>query len=359
MTRVVVAMSGGIDSSVAALELKDKGYEAVGVTIKTWPGPERGDSPGGTRDPADAIRSARGAAKDMGIPHRVIDLSKEFSEEVTDHFASEYARGRTPNPCVYCNSRIKFGHLYRRAAGMGADRIATGHYARLVRRGKEHYLAEARDLEKDQSYFLYGISREILPFIDFPLSEYTKDEVRTIAMERGITASARRESQDVCFADAPGDYRGYLVKTGLQAFSPGDILNVDGDVIGQHNGIASYTVGQRRGVGVAMGEPVYVLKISSRANTITVGRREHAMERRIRVSGLNWLVSDRPDGQGEFQVRVRYSGRKARAIVALHGESDAIVEFFEPQFALTPGQAAVFYDGSIVAGGGVIEEVLD
>ena len=359
MTRVAVTMSGGVDSSVAALELKDKGYETVGITMKTWAGTEQGDAPGGPRDHADAIRSARNAAKDMGIPYYVIDLSKEFSEEITGYFMSEYARGRTPNPCIYCNSRIKFGHLYRRAADMGADRIATGHYARIVRKGSDHYLAEARDREKDQSYFLYGISRDILPFIDFPIGEYTKDEVRAIAAKRSIKAFARGESQDVCFAAAFGDYRGYLMKTGPKAFSPGDILNVDGSVIGQHNGIASYTVGQRRGVGVSMGEPVYVLKISSRTNTITVGRREDAMKCRIRVSGLNWLVSDGPDRAGEFQVRVRYSGRKARAIVALHGESDAVVKFFEPQFALTPGQAAVFYDGEIVAGGGVIEEVLD
>ncbi len=358
MTRVVVAMSGGVDSSVAALEMKNRGYDPIGITIKTWQKEECGVAGERLCCSLEAIQFARSVAGDLGIPYYVINLSKEFGKEVAEYFADEYAKGRTPNPCVYCNSRIKFGHLFKKAKQIGAERIATGHYARILKKGDDHYLAEAKDKKKDQSYFLYDIAKEVLPSVDFPLGEYAKEEVRMIALEKGFMSAEREESQDICFANAGGDYRNYLSKKGVNAFIEGDILDVKGNVIGRHNGIASYTVGQRKGLGVAIGEPAYVLKIDPGLNTIVIGNRNDAMRRRIRVSGLNWLIGDKAKKTVELQAKIRYASSKAMALVTPRGDDEVIVEFSEPQFAPTPGQAAVFYDGEIVAGGGWIEEVL-
>ncbi len=355
--RAVAAMSGGVDSSVAALELKRKGYDVIGMTIKTWPREECGA--GGERlcCSLEAIQYARSVAEDLEIPYYVVDLSKEFAGVVKTYFAREYTRGRTPNPCVYCNSKIKFGCLLRKARELGAEKIATGHYARILERDGNYYLAEARDKQRDQSYFLYDISRETLPLIEFPVGGLSGEEVRGIAMEHDFTSAGRKSSQDICFAEADGGYREYLKKIGAGAFTPGDIVDVSGKVVGTHKGIASYTVGQRRGLGLARPEPVYVLKIDPDNNTITVGEKHHAMNRKILVAGINWLTLEKLDRPREFATRIRYNGKKAPARVTPRGDEEAVVEFKEPQFAPTPGQAAVFYDGEIVVGGGWIEEV--
>ena len=357
--RVVIAMSGGVDSAVAALELKRKGYEVIGITIKTWPKEDCGQSGDKLCCSLDAIQFARSAAEDIDIPHYVIDLSKEFEEEVRDYFVREYSCGRTPNPCIYCNSKIKFGYLFRKAKELGAQMISTGHYARIIEKDGTHVLAEAVDKHQDQSYFLYDIKREILPSVIFPLGEMSKKEVRALASENGFMAANREASQDICFASQNGDYRSYLAKNGVKAFEPGDILDSDGKVLGRHEGIASYTVGQRHGLGLGLHYQVYVTKIDPENNTVTVGEREQAMHRKIRVEGFNWLAMDGLDAPREFDTRIRYNGKKARALVTPEGKDRAVVEFEEAQFAPTPGQAAVFYDGEIVAGGAWIEEVVE
>lgn len=359
--RVVVAMSGGVDSSVAALEMKRKGFEVIGVTIKTWPKEECGSNGEGGEKlccSLDAIQHARSVAEDIDIPYYVVDLSKEFAHEVRDYFADEYRKGRTPNPCIYCNSKIKFGYLFSKAKELGAERIATGHYARITEKEGRCYLSEAKNKKKDQSYFLYDIPAEKLPYIDFPLGDMTKEEVREIAAGEHFMTADRPASQDICFATTEGDYRVYLAKLGVEAFSPGDILDIRGNVVGEHKGIASYTVGQRHGIGVDLPGPVYVLKIDPEKNVIVVGDKEHAMHTKIRVAGFNWFVPDGLAGPAEFDVRIRYAGPKTPAIVDPSGPDEAIVELKEPRFAATPGQAAVFYDGEIVAGGGWIEEVI-
>jgi len=356
--RVAVAMSGGVDSSVAALELKKRGYDVIGITIKTWPKEECGETGEKLCCSLEAIQLARSVAEDLGIPHYVVDLSGEFAEEVKNYFAEEYTRGRTPNPCIYCNSRIKFGYLLKKARELGAEKLATGHFARIVMKDGKHFLAEAKDKGQDQSYFLYDIPGEKLQFIEYPLGEYSKEEVREIASRENLMTANRRSSQDICFTAGEGDYRAYLTKLGVDAFLPGDILDVSEKVIGRHKGIAAYTVGQRHGLGLSAPAPLYVLKIDPENNTIVVGKREHAMNRKIRVAGFNWLSIEKLDGPVEFETRLRYRGRKAPAMITPCGDDEAIVEFREPQFAPTPGQAAVFYDGEIVAGGGWIEEVL-
>lgn len=357
--RAVVAMSGGVDSSVAAFKLKEKGYDVIGLTMKTWPKEECGASGDKLCCSLEAIQYARSVAEELEIPYYVLDLSKEFEKTIKTYFANEYIRGRTPNPCIYCNSRIKFGYLLKKARQLGATRIATGHFARIIKIKGAHCLAEAKDTKRDQSYFLYDISKGTLPFIEFPLGELTKDQVREIAAKHNFTSAYRKSSQDICFATGEGGYREYLEKLEIDAFAPGDILDTRGKTVGIHKGIASYTVGQRRGIGLAMAEPVYVLRIDPENNTITVGDKSLAMNNKIRVREINWLLTDKFKRAKEFDVRIRYNGEKARAFVAFSGENDAIVEFAEPQFAPTPGQAAVFYDGEIVAAGGWIEEVLE
>ena len=357
--RVVAAMSGGVDSSVAALKLKERGYDVIGVTIKTWPKEECGTHGEALCCSLEAISFARSVADDLEIPFYVIDLSKEFGEVVKKYFAEEYSRGRTPNPCIYCNSKIKFGYLLDKARELGAERIATGHYARVMEKDGKCALAESADKVRDQSYFLYDTPKEALEFIDFPLGGLSKQEVRAIAMEKGFMTAERPDSQDICFETAEGGYRDYLLKLGVEAFQPGDILDISGKIIGEHRGIASYTVGQRRGIGVARPEPLYVVKIDADNNTITVGEKSHTMKRAIRAAGFNWLTMDGLHSKEEFDTKIRYNSKKVSATVSPHGEDEAIVEFKDLQFAPTPGQAVVFYDGEIVAGGGWIEEIID
>jgi tRNA-uridine 2-sulfurtransferase len=356
--KVIAAMSGGVDSAVAALRLKQEGYDVIGITIKTWPARDCGLSGEKLCCSLDAVQFARSAAEDIDIPHYVVDLSREFAETVKDYFVGEYSRGRTPNPCIYCNSAIKFGHLFFKARELGAEMIATGHYARVLKKGSVSMLAEADDKHRDQSYFLFHIERGVLPHIIFPLGGMDKDQVRQMAEENALMSASRRSSQDICFGSG-GDYREYLAGEGIKEASPGDIMDVKGRVIGTHEGIASYTVGQRHGLGLGLHYPVYVIGIDQKKNTITVGSREQAMRSKIRVRNFNWLTMDVLDRSMCFDTRIRYNGKKARSRIIPTGDNEAVIEFDEPQFAPTPGQAAVFYDGSIVAGGAWIEDVLD
>ncbi|MBF0494573.1 MAG: tRNA 2-thiouridine(34) synthase MnmA, partial [Candidatus Omnitrophica bacterium] len=281
MTRIVVAMSGGVDSSVAALELKEKGFDVIGITMKTWPKEECGTQGDKMCCSLESVQYARSAAEDIGIPHYVVDLSKEFQQEVTGYFIEEYKKGRTPNPCVYCNSRLKFGYLLDKARQFGAEKIATGHYANIIKRGNGFFLSEGHDKKKDQSYFLYDIPREKLAFVEFPLGTFTKTEVREKAALKGLMNAGRKESQDVCFVDSGGDYRQYLEKKGVTIFNEGDVLDVSGKVIGRHKGIAAYTVGQRKGLGIAGKEPVYVIKIDAPAlvNIVNFGSLKRVFDR--------------------------------------------------------------------------------
>jgi len=356
--RIAAAMSGGVDSSVTAYELKKKGHEVIGVTIKTWP-KESGELTGERLCCSlEAVQLARSVCEDLDIPFHVIDLSEEFAKEVAGYFMREYEMGRTPNPCIYCNSRIKFGYFLKKARELGAEKIATGHYARVISADGHCYLAEGVDKKKDQSYFLYDIPRETLASIEFPLGGCTKDEVRRIAEAQGFVTAYQPSSQDICFVSEKGDYRGYLHEKGVKAFTPGSILDTEGRVVGEHKGIAGYTVGQRKGLGSALGEPAYVIKIDPANNTIVVGDKEDAMHGKVRIGGINRLTLDKFDRPERLEVKIRYASGKAPAIVTPKGEDEAVVEFEKDQFAPTPGQAAVFYREEIVVGGGWIEEVL-
>ncbi|MBD3380511.1 MAG: tRNA 2-thiouridine(34) synthase MnmA [Candidatus Omnitrophica bacterium] len=356
--KVMIAMSGGVDSSVAAYELKKKGYDVVGMTMRTWDaGADAGERDDKFCCSEEAVTRAAAVCARLGMIHRVVDLSREFEEEVKSYFAKEYSAGRTPNPCIICNTRLKFGRLFSEAKKLGAEKIATGHFARIIEKQGEHLLCTGADSAKDQSYFLYALPRNILRSIVFPLGEITKEKVRRIASERGFVSAGTPSSQDICFAPGNGGYRKYLEDLGYASHGPGKILDSSGRILGTHKGVSHYTVGQRQGLGVAMGRPVYVISIDPVKNLVVVGPREEAMKREVLVTGLNWLLRDPPSENMSLRVKIRYASDKAKADLSFRGKGGVRIKFREPQFAPSPGQAAVFYDGEVVAGGGWIEKV--
>lgn len=344
--RVMVAMSGGVDSSVSALLLKEQGYDLLGVSMILYD-----PLPTGGRSPFDAAADAKKVARLLGIPFEVLDLRREFRERIISYFVDEYHSGRTPNPCVRCNRAIKFGLLLDHAQKAGARFLATGHYARTVTDPDGTvWLTTGDDPAKDQSYFLFTLSQSTLRKVLFPVGGLEKGEVRRIAARNFLPVAHKSESQEVCFIP-DDDYVRFLEGEGL-TLPPGEIVLSDGRVVGRHGGIHRYTVGQRRGLRVALGERVHVLRIDPSSNRIVVGRREETGSRRLEAVDATWNVP--PDGTFRASCRIRYRHHPAPCTVTLLDESRFHVEFDEPQYAVTPGQAAVVYRGDRVLGGGWI-----
>jgi tRNA-specific 2-thiouridylase len=341
MMRVAIAMSGGVDSSVAAALLKKAGHDVSGVTMQI-------------RDDSRAVKSAAAVARRLGIPHRVIDLRDVFARRVIDYFCREYRAGRTPNPCIVCNRYIKFGALREEVEKAGAEMLATGHYARIekVKDGR-YILKKGRDPQKDQSYFLCQLTQEQLGRTLFPLGEMTKDEVKKLAAEMGLPAVDRPESQEVCFIPDSGRAQ-FLENYSSELNRPGPITDEGGRTLGQHRGAATYTIGQRRGLGIAAPEPLYVTAIESLSNTVVVGTREQAYGTELIAGGLNWIAMPPPRHPVKFKAKIRYRQAEAEATVTPLDDNTLYVKFNEPQMAIAPGQAIVFYDGDRVAGGGTI-----
>ena len=342
--RVLVAMSGGVDSSAAVYLLKEQGYDCVGATMELY----------GT--PPEALDDARAAAERMGIPHHVLPLCREFEEQVIRRFVEGYRRGETPNPCVDCNRSLKFGLLYEKALELGCDYLATGHYARILDLGADGFrLAKAADPGRDQSYVLYPIPRERLAHTLFPLGELTKAQVRAIAEREGFPNAGKHDSQDICFIP-DGDYLAFLERYTGKAYPAGDILDLDGKVVGRHRGAAGLTIGQRRGVGVSSSGRIYVCAKCMEDNTVTVGPEEALYSRGCTAADWNWLISP-PDGPFEALAKTRYRQREQPVTVIPEGNRVRLA-FEQPQRAVTPGQAAVVYDDTgTVLGGGTITEV--
>ena len=339
-SKVAVALSGGVDSSVAALLLKETDYEVMGIHMRLW------DSP----DHEYQAHRAEDICRILDIPYHQVDLQKEFEFRVVDYFCGEYRQGRTPNPCVACNRHIKFGLLLDKALFLGADYLATGHYARVEHSKDGHRLLRARDIRKDQSYFLYTLTRDKLGHIQFPLGRYSKDGVKQMAKQAGLPAAAR-SSQDICFISQK-DYGTFPSQR--VSIAPGEIVDTSGKRLGQHRGIAFYTIGQRHGLGLASGKPLYIIRIEAESNRIVLGNEEELYSRKLTAQKLNWISGKTLQEPIIATAKIRYRSKEAEATV-FSREDSVDVHFAKPQKAVTPGQAIVFYNVDEVLGGGIIE----
>jgi tRNA-specific 2-thiouridylase len=344
-------MSGGVDSSVAAHLLKQMGHEVIGVTMKVWPQDCISRAEDKCCGPS-AIADARGVAHSLGIPHYVVEESGDFQRQVIDYFASEYQAGRTPNPCVMCNEKLKFGNLMRKARSLGATHIATGHYAIIDRDGDRAILRKGRDPRKDQSYFLFSLSQEQLRRSLMPLGAMTKPEIRDIARGIGLRVAEKEDSQEICFV--PGqDYKAFLRgHLGEKQFHAGGIYDKAGTYLGPHEGIETFTIGQRKGLPGGSAQPRYVIDIDPATSSVIVGDAEDLIVDSFEVDRALW--HGLPDGPAELSVKIRYGHAGAAATVTPLDGDRAHISLHQPQRAVTPGQAAVFYDGDRVAGGGWI-----
>ncbi len=351
--RVMVAMSGGVDSSVAAMLLLQNGYDVVGATMELLDAqpadhPER-------RSGASAVEDARRVATQLGIAHYVFNYQERFEKQVITYFCAEYLRGRTPNPCVRCNRLIKFGDLLGQAQSMGLEYLATGHYARIKydQQRQRYILYRGLDPRKDQSYFLYLLNQEQLAHSLFPLGEYSKSEIRAMAEAGQLAVAEKAESQEICFV-TDDDYARLVKERHPHSCRPGPILNLQGEVLGQHQGIVHYTIGQRRGLRLAQGYPVYVVALDLQRNAVVVGSNEQVLSQGCSVVELNWIAFDELTQPLEVEAQIRYKAKPVRAMLSPGQEGRVEVEFKQAVRAVTPGQAIVFYQQDMVVGGGTI-----
>lgn len=340
--RPLIAMSGGVDSSVAALiTLKD--YPACAGAIMELCGGDNGEQ----------IASAQSVANRLGIPFHILDMRKEFRDQVIQDFVDNYEKGYTPNPCICCNSKIKFGKFIDSAIGIGFDSVVTGHYAKIEERDGKFWLRKAKDLAKDQSYFLYTLNQQQLSRVQFPLGELSKDQVRGIAEGAGFSNARQRDSQDICFVEG-SDYASVIFEHTGRDYPAGDFVTPEGQILGRHKGIIHYTIGQRRGLGLAVPESVYVHRIDVEGNRVIVGPEEALFGRHVQACNANWISGQAPEGPIRIKARVRYRQTEQWAWAEASGPDTMTVVFDEPQRAITPGQSVVLYDGDCVVGGGVI-----
>ncbi len=353
--RVVVGMSGGVDSSVAAWLLKEQGYDVIGVTMQIWQDEEEKiqEENGGCCG-LSAVEDARRVAARLDIPYYVMNFKREFKESVIDYFIDEYIGGRTPNPCIACNRYVKWESLLKRSMDIGADYIATGHYARVEQLPNGRYAVRTSATgKKDQTYALYNLTQDQLRRTLMPVGGYTKEEIREIAAKMDLPVAHKPDSQDICFVP-DGDYASFIEKTTDCKFPQGNFVLTDGTVVGRHNGIIHYTVGQRKGLGIAMGYPVFVLAIRPETNEVVLGKVEESLSRYVRANHINFMAMEDLKEPKRVWAKIRYNHKGAWCIAERTGEDEILCTFDEPIRAAAPGQAVVLYDGEYVLGGGTI-----
>lgn len=356
--KVLVGMSGGVDSSVAAALLKEKGYEVIGATLHVWPDEKKNEIAEDELCPVLAETDAAEVAAKLGIKHHVFDFRDIFKEKVINYFMDEYLKGRTPNPCIVCNRYVKFAALLEKAQSMGIEYIATGHYARIEKDEQtgRHLLKKSLYSNKDQTYALYRLTQQQLSRTLMPLGTYDKPRVREIAKSLGLETADKPDSQEICFIK-DGAYWDYIFRNSGAAPKEGDFVDTEGKILGRHEGIARYTVGQRKGLGVTFGKPMFVREIDAAGNKVILAEESMMYARGLIANDLNLIPFDKFNSPMEVNVKIRYNAKEVPAVIKPKGSDEVEVLFMEPQKAVTPGQAAVFYKGAAVVGGGTIESV--
>jgi len=353
--KILVAMSGGVDSAVAALLLKQQGFETAGITMQLWSSAHTVIDDDAPTSLDENCLDAKKIADSLGIVHYSVALGDTFRKSVIDRFISEYGQAKTPNPCVFCNKYIKFGVLLDKAHSLGFDRLATGHYVRIEKSNDGKFLLKkATDKNKDQSYFLWSLSNEVLSSVTFPLGELTKDEIRKIAAENSLACAHRSDSQDICFIPN-GDYVSFIQNNSTLDSPCGNFIDLDGNILGEHQGLIRYTVGQRKGLGIALGRPMFVAEKNAERNTVTLCEDAQLYKDTLTANSINLIACDRFDAPVRLEAKIRYRHTASPATVEQISEDRLLVKFDTPQRAIAKGQSLVLYDGDTVVGGGIIE----
>ncbi len=354
MNKALIAMSGGVDSSVAAALMVERGFDCMGCTMRLYENDMIGEDLFGTCCSLSDTQDARSVCEKIGIPYNIYHYEAQFRDMVIEPFVCSYERGETPNPCIRCNRYLKFDLLYKKAEELGYENIVTGHYARIEERDGHFYLLKARDLSKDQSYVLYDLTEDQLRHTYFPLGEITKSQVREIAEKNSFATSHKKESQDICFVP-DGDYAGMIRRYRGKDYPRGDFVDVNGEYVGTHDGIINYTIGQRRGLGIPADRRLYVKKIDAANNRVVLADDRDLYDKEVKVRDFHWITGDLPAGELRCSAKIRYRHKEQPAAVTILENGRARIVFDEPQRAITPGQSAVLYDGDVVLGGGIIE----
>lgn len=355
--KVVVGMSGGVDSSVAAYLLKEQGYDVIGVTMQVWPEDEEYEEREGGCCSLSSVEDARRVADKLNIPFYVMNFKDVFKANVIDYFIDEYVQGRTPNPCIACNKFIKFDEFLKKAMAMGADYIATGHYATIEHPDNRYIIKKSEDDKKDQTYVLYNFTQFQLAHTLMPCGEYKKDRIREIAKELGLRVYNKKDSVEICFIP-DNDHGAYIKKQVPSKIREGNFVDKKGNILGKHKGIVYYTIGQRKGLGIALGTPMFVIDINPLRNEVVLGSEEDIFKTNLVAKDMNFIPFDALKEPMQVEAKIRYSAKPSKAVIYPYGDGRVRVEFENKQRAITKGQSVVFYDGDILLGGGLIETIL-